>query len=98
MRRLHVYHNLANTPSVTLREEVQQSSGSGWKGLVGMTNNDLVGTYHAAAFDIDRDGDNDLVLGRTCSTSVWANTSRRPLRAGGQQLDGRVGAHLGHGR
>jgi hypothetical protein len=75
-RRLHIYHNLANTPSVTLREEVQQSGGSGWKGVVGMTNNDMTGTYHTAAFDIDRDGDDDLVLGRMCSTSVWANTSR----------------------
>lgn len=76
MRRLHVYRNLANTPAVTLKEEMQQSGTSGWKGLVGMTNADLVGTYHTAAFDIDRDGDDDLVLGRTCSTSVWANTSR----------------------
>jgi hypothetical protein len=74
-RRLHVYHNLANTPSVTLREEAQQSNG-GWRGLVGMTQSDLAGTYHTAAFDIDRDGDDDLVLGRTCSTSVWMNTSR----------------------
>lgn len=76
MRRLHVYRNLANTPAVTLKEEMQQSGTSGWKGVVGMTNADLVGTYHTAAFDIDRDGDDDLVLGRTCSTSVWANTSR----------------------
>ena len=74
--RLHIYHNLANTPNVTLREEVQQSSASGWKGVVGMTHADLAGTYHTAAFDIDRDGDDDLVLGRTCSTSIWANTSR----------------------
>ncbi|HET9315852.1 MAG TPA: VCBS repeat-containing protein, partial [Vicinamibacteria bacterium] len=75
-RRLHVYHNLANVPSVTLREEAQQSNGGGWRGLVGMTQSDLAGTYHTAAFDIDRDGDDDLVLGRTCSTSVWMNTSR----------------------
>jgi len=75
-RRLHIYHNQANTPSVTLREEVQQSGTAGWKGVVGMTNGDLVGTYHTAAFDVDRDGDDDLVLGRMCSTSIWANTSR----------------------
>ncbi len=72
-RRLHIYHNLANTPSVTLREE---AGSSGWRGVVGMTQSDLSGTYHTAAFDIDRDGDDDLVLGRMCSTSVWANTSR----------------------
>jgi hypothetical protein len=76
MRRLHVYRNLGNVPAVTLREEAQQSGTGGWKGLVGLTNPDLVGTYHTAAFDIDRDGDDDLVIGRTCSTSVWANTSR----------------------
>jgi hypothetical protein len=76
-RRLHIYRNLANTPSVTLREEAEQASATlGWKGLVGMTRTDLAGTYHTAAFDIDRDGDDDLVLGRTCSTSIWANTSR----------------------
>jgi hypothetical protein len=75
-RRLHIYHNLANTPSVTMREEAEQTAVAGWKGLVGMTQSDLAGTYHTAAFDIDRDGDDDLVLGRTCSTSVWANTSR----------------------
>ena len=74
-RRLHIYRNLANTPSVTLKEEAQQASG-GWRGVVGMTAADLAGTYHTAAFDIDRDGDDDLVLGRTCTTSVWMNTSR----------------------
>jgi hypothetical protein len=76
MRRVHIYHNQGNTPSVTLREEEQQSGASGWKGAVGLTNNDMVGTYHTAVFDIDRDGDDDLVLGRTCSTSIWANLSR----------------------
>jgi hypothetical protein len=76
MRRLHIYRNLANPPAVTLKEEVQQAGTGGWKGLVGLTTNDLVGTYHTAAFDIDRDGDDDLVIGRTCSTSVWMNISR----------------------
>ena len=76
-RRLHIYRNLGNTPNVTLREEAQQAAiATGWKGVVGSTYADLRGTYHTAAFDIDRDGDDDLVLGRTCSTSVWANLSR----------------------
>ena len=75
MRRLHVYHNLANAPNVTLKEEVQQSGTGGWKGVVGPTTNDLVGTHNVAALDIDRDGDKDLVIGRTCSTQVWVNTS-----------------------
>jgi hypothetical protein len=76
-RRLHVYRNLGNVPNVTLKEEAQQAQNTtGWKGAVGLNYTDLRGTYNVAAFDIDRDGDDDLVLGRTCSTSVWANTSR----------------------
>jgi hypothetical protein len=33
-----------------------------------------------AALDIDRDGDKDLVVGRTCSTEVWMNVSN-PCRS-----------------
>jgi hypothetical protein len=72
-RRLHIYHNLGNAPNVTLKEE--QQSGNGWKGVVGTGVADLRGTHNVAALDIDRDGDPDLVLGRTCSTEVWVNTS-----------------------
>jgi hypothetical protein len=72
-RRMHIYHNLGNTPNVTLKEEMQ--SGNGWKGVVGMSDLDLRGTHNVAALDIDRDGDKDLVVGRTCSTQVWMNTS-----------------------
>lgn len=76
-RRLHIYRNLGNVPNVTLREEAQQAANTtGWKGAVGLAYPDLRGTYNVAPFDIDRDGDDDLVLGRTCSTSVWANLSR----------------------
>jgi hypothetical protein len=74
-RRMHIYHNLGDAPNVTLKEEQQQSGSGGWKGVVGPTNNDLVGTHNVAALDIDRDGDKDLVIGRTCSTQVWVNTS-----------------------
>jgi VCBS repeat protein len=74
-RRLHIYHNLANAPNVTLKEEVQQSGTGGWKGVVGPTFGDLSGTHNVAALDIDRDGDKDLLIGRTCSTQVWINTS-----------------------
>jgi hypothetical protein len=75
MRRMHIYHNLANAPNVTLKEEQQQSGSGGWKGVVGPLTDDLVGTHNVAALDIDRDGDKDLVIGRTCSTQVWINTS-----------------------
>ena len=72
-RRMHIYHNLGNAPNVTLKEE--QQSGDGWKGVVGTSTADLRGTHNVAALDIDRDGDPDLVIGRTCSTEVWLNTS-----------------------
>jgi hypothetical protein len=77
-RRLNIYHNLGNTPNVTLKEE--QQSGNGWKGVVGTTVADLRGTHNVAALDIDRDGDKDLVIGRTCSTEVWVNVSN-PCRS-----------------
>jgi hypothetical protein len=46
-----------------------------------------------AALDIDRDGDKDLVLGRTCSTEVWVNTSN-PCRSTvyGQTTNNSTGA------
>jgi hypothetical protein len=75
-RRMHIFHNQGNAPNVTLREEAQQNvAQTGWKGVVGMQYADLRGTHNVAALDIDRDGDKDLVVGRTCSTEVWMNVS-----------------------
>jgi hypothetical protein len=88
-RRLHIYRNQGNAPNVTLREEAQASAAqTGWKGAVGLNFSDLRGTYHTAPFDIDRDGDDDLVIGRTCSTSVWMNLSRSRF---GTALDNSTG-------
>jgi hypothetical protein len=75
-RRCHIYHNLtAAQPgdSVTLREEAQQSGSGGWKGVVGMLVGDLGGTFDVAVFDLDNDGDNDMVFGRCSGTMVWIN-------------------------
>ena len=75
--RTHIYHNVGGTQGgfVTLREEAQQaSSTAGWKGAVGLMVPDLKGTHYVAAFDIDLDGDEDLVIGRCTSTGVYMNT------------------------
>ena len=75
--RLHIYHNLGGTPGgfVTLREEAQQAgANSGWKGAVGVMPGDISGSYYAAPFDLDNDGDKDMVVGRCNSTVVYMNT------------------------
>jgi hypothetical protein len=75
-RRMHIYHNLGGAPggNVTLREEAQQAGSGGWKGAVGLLASDLTGTFNVTAFDIDMDGDEDLVIGRCSGTSVFMNT------------------------
>ena len=75
--RMHIYHNLGGTPGgyVQLREEAQQAgASSGWKGAVGIMPGDISGTHYVAAFDIDNDGDKDLVVGRCNTTMVYMNT------------------------
>lgn len=83
-RRLHIYHNRTTTPlsyNVVLREE-RENSGNGWVGAVGLTENDLRGTHDVAVFDVDGDGDNDLIIGRKDGTQVWINPATPPVVCG----------------
>ena len=76
-RRTHFYHNLGGTPGsyVTLREEREKSGSGGWLGVKGLKDPDLEGTHDVAVFDVDGDGDLDMILGRCTGTDFWRNDS-----------------------
>ena len=83
-RYLHIYHNRTTTPgdmTPTLRHERQSNSG-GWRGVVGMEINDLRGTHDVAVFDIDKDGDMDMLVSQQFNTYVWTNDKFDPIPCG----------------
>jgi hypothetical protein len=73
-RRCHIYHNLGGAigGQVVLKEEAGSATGP-WRGVVGITAGDLGGVYDFATFDLDHDGDVDIVFGRCSGTYVWLN-------------------------
>lgn len=62
-RRMHMYRNLGDAPSVTLQEQ----------GTGGIPTSELAGSHDVAAFDVDGDGWNDLVIGRCVGIRVFLN-------------------------
>ncbi|MEM7309129.1 MAG: VCBS repeat-containing protein [Planctomycetota bacterium] len=74
-RRLHIYHNPGGAvgEEITLREERELDGDGGWIGAVGFEEDDLKAVHDMAFFDLDQDGDDDLILGRAFGTHVWLN-------------------------
>ena len=75
-RRLHIYHNRGNQAAgglPLLREERELPGAGGWVGAVGLSESDLTGTYDVAVFDVDGDGQKDLLIGRSSGTVLWRN-------------------------
>ena len=75
-RRMHVYHNKGGTVggNITLKEE----SGGGSTGLTGLSTSDLRGIHDVAVFDVDNDGDLDLILGDCAGTNLFVNDLNQP--------------------
>ena len=76
-RRFHLFHNRGGAVGgfVDLHEE----SGGGSVGATGLSAPTITGAHDVAAFDIDNDGDKDMVLGRCSGTQVYMNGLNEPV-------------------
>ena len=70
-RRMHIFHNKGGTVGGFV--DIDEEAGGGWRGVTGITASDLRGTHDVAVFDIDNDGDKDMIIGRCGGTEVWMN-------------------------
>ncbi len=70
-RRLHIMHNEGGTVGGFV--DINEESGQGFRGALGLTVNDLRCTHDMGVFDIDNDGDLDMVLANCNGTDVWMN-------------------------
>ena len=91
-RRLHIYHNettvAGSTNTVLIEEREEEASGggffggggeeTGWIGAVGLEVDDIGGTHDIAIFDLDGDGDQDMVISRCVGTFVWLGNDPNP--------------------
>jgi hypothetical protein len=71
--RAHIYHNAGGAVGSTNIQLTEEAGSNGWVGANGIFANDLTGTFDEAIFDLDNDGDMDIVFGRCSGTSVFIN-------------------------
>lgn len=80
-RRVHIYHNPGGAAGaeLTLVEEREDAAepATGWLGAVGLHAQDLAAGFDSAVFDVEGDGDADLLLGRSAGLDVWVNQTVR---------------------
>jgi hypothetical protein len=72
-RHARIYHNPGGSVGSTAIQLVEEAGTSGWRGAEGIFPADVAGTFDEAIFDLDNDGDVDIVFGRCAGTSVWLN-------------------------
>jgi hypothetical protein len=73
LRHARIYHNPGGVPGSTTLQLIEEAGTSGWRGAEGILPADVAGTFDEAIFDLDNDGDVDIVFGRCAGTSVFLN-------------------------
>ncbi len=66
-----LYHNRGGTVGGPV--DMVQEKGAGFISASGLTQSDMTGMHDVAVFDVDRDGDPDMILGSCQGLRVWKN-------------------------